>query len=222
MIKLVTLLNEGKPTKKVDETSINEENEPTNPELWDKAIAAAKAKYDVYPSAYANAFASKWYKEKGGDWKTKKESVNESAKSEKLAILITKVIDKVDKSLSYKDFAMAVGKILKDDYGSHVYSIFLQELNKELKRENENLSKLTTYLPTEVKSIEENLTISIKNLINDLVPMDVQNAVNPEQKERRSTFIRDLVKTLNQFYKQNRIDWRFADSNIKFKMYSKK
>ena len=57
--------------------SINEENEPTNPELWDKAIAAAKRKYDVYPSAYANAFASKWYKEKGGDWKTKKESVNE-------------------------------------------------------------------------------------------------------------------------------------------------
>jgi hypothetical protein len=60
------------------ESVINEENEPTNPELWDKAIAAAKAKYDVYPSAYANAFASKWYKEKGGDWKTKKESVNEA------------------------------------------------------------------------------------------------------------------------------------------------
>ena len=52
---------------------INEENEPTNPELWDKAIAAAKREYDVYPSAYANAFASKWYKDKGGDWKTKKD-----------------------------------------------------------------------------------------------------------------------------------------------------
>ena len=58
--------------------SVNEENEPTNSELWGRAIAAAKAKYDVYPSAYANAFASKWYKEKGGDWKTKKESVNEA------------------------------------------------------------------------------------------------------------------------------------------------
>jgi len=50
-----------------------EENEPTNPELWDRAIAAAKRKYDVYPSAYANAFASKWYKDKGGSWKTKKD-----------------------------------------------------------------------------------------------------------------------------------------------------
>lgn len=50
-----------------------EENEPTNPELWDKAIAAAKRKYDVYPSAYANAFASKWYGDKGGKWRTKKD-----------------------------------------------------------------------------------------------------------------------------------------------------
>jgi hypothetical protein len=44
-------------------------NVPTNPELWSRAKAAAKAKYDVYPSAYANGFAAKWYKEKGGSWK---------------------------------------------------------------------------------------------------------------------------------------------------------
>lgn len=42
---------------------------PTNPELWQRAIAAAKRKYDVYPSAYANSYAAKWYKEKGGGWK---------------------------------------------------------------------------------------------------------------------------------------------------------
>jgi hypothetical protein len=57
---------------------LQEENEPTNPALWSRAKAAAKAKYDVYPSAYANAFASKWYKEKGGGWKAKSESVNEA------------------------------------------------------------------------------------------------------------------------------------------------
>jgi hypothetical protein len=42
---------------------------PTNPQLWGRAKAAAKRKYDVYPSAYANAFAAKWYKEKGGGWR---------------------------------------------------------------------------------------------------------------------------------------------------------
>lgn len=60
-----------------ESVEINEKNEPNNPALWSRAKAAAKAKYDVYPSAYANAFASKWYKEKGGTWKTKSESVSE-------------------------------------------------------------------------------------------------------------------------------------------------
>ena len=58
-----------------------EENKPTNPELWDRAIAAAKRKYDIYPSAYANAFASKWYKDRGGSWR-KSESVNEATPEE--------------------------------------------------------------------------------------------------------------------------------------------
>ena len=44
-------------------------NVPTNPELWSRAKAAAKSKYDVYPSAYANGYAAKWYKEKGGGWR---------------------------------------------------------------------------------------------------------------------------------------------------------
>ena len=54
---------------------INEKNKPTNPELWSRAIAQAKSKFDVYPSAYANGWASKWYKSKGGGWK----SVSEAA-----------------------------------------------------------------------------------------------------------------------------------------------
>jgi hypothetical protein len=49
---------------------INEENIPDNKELWAKAIALAKSKFDVYPSAYANGWAAKWYKSKGGTWHT--------------------------------------------------------------------------------------------------------------------------------------------------------
>ena len=43
--------------------------QPTNPELWGRAKAAARSKFDVYPSAYANAFAAKYYKSKGGGWR---------------------------------------------------------------------------------------------------------------------------------------------------------
>ena len=41
---------------------------PKNPKLWSAAKAAAKAKFDVCPSAYANAWAAKDYKRKGGTW----------------------------------------------------------------------------------------------------------------------------------------------------------
>ena len=38
--------------------------------LCPKGKAAAKRKFNVYPSAYANGWAAKWYKSKGGGWKT--------------------------------------------------------------------------------------------------------------------------------------------------------
>lgn len=44
-------------------------NCPTDPAKWAASKAAAKAKFDVYPSAYANGWASKDYKSKGGGWK---------------------------------------------------------------------------------------------------------------------------------------------------------
>jgi hypothetical protein len=53
---------------------LDEKNEPTNPGLWSRAIAQAKSKFDVYPSAYANGWASKWYKQRGGGWKTVSEA----------------------------------------------------------------------------------------------------------------------------------------------------
>ena len=43
--------------------------QPTNPELWSRAKAAARSKFDVWPSAYASAWAAKYYKSKGGGWR---------------------------------------------------------------------------------------------------------------------------------------------------------
>jgi hypothetical protein len=62
-----------------NEETLLEKNVPTNPALWARAKAQAKAKFDVYPSAYANGWASKWYKSKGGGWKSAaNESVDEA------------------------------------------------------------------------------------------------------------------------------------------------
>ena len=46
-----------------------EKNVPTNPSLWSKFKSQARAKFDVYPSAYANGWAAKKYKAAGGSWK---------------------------------------------------------------------------------------------------------------------------------------------------------
>jgi len=57
-----------------------EENKPTNPSLWAKMKAKAKAKFDVYPSAYANGWAAKEYKKAGGGWKTVSEAHDKMCK----------------------------------------------------------------------------------------------------------------------------------------------
>ena len=49
-----------------------EKNVPTNPELYSRVKAEAKKKFDVYPSAYANAWLVKTYKKRGGGYRTTK------------------------------------------------------------------------------------------------------------------------------------------------------
>jgi len=50
-----------------------EKNKPTSPDKWQDCISQAKAKFDIFPSAYSNGWAVQCYKRKGGKWK----SVNE-------------------------------------------------------------------------------------------------------------------------------------------------
>ena len=61
-LKEDVMLNEGK------------KNKPNNPKLWSRAQAWARKKFDVHPSAYSNLAASKWYKERGGTWRSTNES----------------------------------------------------------------------------------------------------------------------------------------------------
>lgn len=58
---------EGVKESKYDDI-IDRDGEPKNKDLWKRAIEAAKRKFDVYPSAVANAWAVKWYKEQGGKY----------------------------------------------------------------------------------------------------------------------------------------------------------
>lgn len=46
---------------------------PTNPELYSRVKAEAKKKFDVYPSAYANAWLVREYKKRGGGYREGKD-----------------------------------------------------------------------------------------------------------------------------------------------------
>lgn len=74
-------LNMHKEAKMISDEYIEEKSVPNNPKLWAAKKAQAKAKFDVYPSAYANGWAAKQYKAAGGTWRSASESVevNESA-----------------------------------------------------------------------------------------------------------------------------------------------
>lgn len=61
--------------KTFKEAVLLEKNKPTNSKLWGRAKALAKQKFDVYPSAYANAWAAKWYRKKGGSWRSTNEEL---------------------------------------------------------------------------------------------------------------------------------------------------
>lgn len=45
-------------------------NVPTNPELYSRCKSEAKAKFEIWPSAYGSSYLSKIYKERGGKWKS--------------------------------------------------------------------------------------------------------------------------------------------------------
>ena len=55
-----------------------------------------------------------------------------SSDADRLSKEINKSILKIDDSMSYADFAHAVAKVLKDEYGTHNYIPFIKELKKKL------------------------------------------------------------------------------------------
>jgi hypothetical protein len=78
--KPINVSNFGKGRITEEVVVLDEKNKPTNPELWSRAKSLARSKFDVYPSAYANGWAAKWYKSKGGGWKYVSESLLEDYK----------------------------------------------------------------------------------------------------------------------------------------------
>ncbi len=103
------MIKKAERAAKMNEAS---ENEPTNPELWDKVqdLVAGRSSsmehngetiegpndgkgFDVHPSAYSNAWASKLYKRLGGGWRSVSESMQKTVSKIIINSLYQKMIN---------------------------------------------------------------------------------------------------------------------------------
>ena len=76
-----------------------EKNSPTSPDKWQDCVSQARAKFDVYPSAYANGWAAQCYKRKGGKWK----AVNEQKLSFSAFVDKKSILSETKKKLSLNE-----------------------------------------------------------------------------------------------------------------------
>ena len=142
--KPINVSNFGKGKISENMENLNEKNVPTNPSLWSQAKSLARSKFDVYPSAYANGWASKWYKSKGGSWKSVSEAKEESeydyegdmARGQLQSIINN--AQRVHDMLKDKDNLpeWVQSKItLAEDYISTVANYMMSELDEEVMQE---------------------------------------------------------------------------------------
>ncbi len=144
----INVSNFGKGKISENMENLNEKNVPTNPSLWSQAKSLARSKFDVYPSAYANGWASKWYKSKGGSWKSVSEAVKDKydegeydqegdmAKSDLRSIIANaqKMHDMIDDADNLPEWVQS--KItLAEDYISTVANYMMSELDEEVMQE---------------------------------------------------------------------------------------
>ena len=93
--------------------------------------------FDVHPTRDKDNTSPHWDNEYE-DEKTQNENhvppfdIFESKKSEALAKAMDNAMIKIDDSMSYEDFALAVGQILRDEYGQHNFKAFMKVLHKDL------------------------------------------------------------------------------------------
>ena len=133
--KIEALKNESlnKESKLLENLSVLvEKNVPTNPSKWSYYKSQAKKKFDVYPSAYANAWAAKQYKAAGGGWRTTKENVEEETIEEKISVF------------DERHFGKKGIIIMIDDNGKKISAIF---------KDKKNADKFNRNNPSDIKKL---------------------------------------------------------------------
>ena len=96
-----------------------EKNVPTNPSKWSYYKNQAKKKFDVYPSAYANAWAAKKYKAAGGGWRTTNENHEQTMCTECAIKLMNSLKESVITEAEYQGRTVTLNKPTRGDVAKY-------------------------------------------------------------------------------------------------------
>lgn len=181
----------------IQEPALDEgKNSPTNKKLWARALAAARSKFDVYPSAYANAWAANWYKKHGGGWRKKK--TNESFQFENSEMAqsdLTKIIDYSEKLQSMFDANDNLEDWVKAKLNHACdYVATVRDYLKFYRSEKE--------LNTEDSQINEKWSSNYKKSINCANPNGFSQKAHCRARQLRKAGIKTKSKSVKECYKE--------------------
>jgi len=173
---------------------LEEKNCPTDPSKWSYYKSQAKEKFDVYPSAYANGWASKQYGDAGGGWK---KCASEATDSEE------------------KDFHMKLDKLVHSTFGMSPDE--KKEKNKSVNEAKPQFIKVKDthqslangamkHMDSFVKKMQKSIESGNKFEISTIVKMrNILNAIENQYGIKESTpdqVIKDLDKAKNDLLKK--------------------
>ena len=133
----------------------------------------------------------KGYKQIGGKMKNGKMVPNCVPES-----VVKEELSSQDRTLIYKLTTMALKAMPKS------------KKQKEIIKKLNFVRTKNGMKPLSEEVINEIGIFPIKNYIKGIIPIGMRNTVNRQNKEKYNAVIKDLVSTLNQFWKQHNIPYR--------------
>jgi hypothetical protein len=199
------------PSLPLSDEYIMEKNTPTNPKLWAKWKAKAKAKFDVYPSAYANGWAAKGYKSEGGGWKSVSEETIEDMNGNTFAEIIDLIkpdpIKKVEESVRIPSKTGNIILVTLTWRGKYyMMKLFFPQTTKPNRQEVQDQiskvypgSKVQSFYISDIKPGEQFLQVEDWQKVNRQDKTDglSQKAVNAYRKENPGSKLQTAVTEKN-------------------------
>jgi len=212
--KQVGMKKKGKkmvPNCVPEEVDLEEENKPTNPKLWAKWKAKAKAKFDVYPSAYANGWAAKGYKSEGGGWKSVSEETIEDVNGNTFVEIIDLIrpdpLKKVEESIripAKTGNIILVTLVWRGKY--YMMKLFFPQITKPNRQEVQDQiskvypgSRVQSFYVSDIKPGEQFLQVEDWQKVNRKDKTDglSQKAVNAYRRENPGSKLQTAVTEKN-------------------------